>query len=892
MLQDLDRVALLTTADALGALESGPAGLSADEAEARLGVYGPNAMLSHSVHAWSVLARQLRNPLLLLLLAAAAVSGLTGDPTDTVIISVIVSLSVGLGFVNEYRSEQAVAALHAQIRHTALVIRDGVPQRVDVVALVPGDIVQLSVGDVVPADIRLLETTELECDEAVLTGESMPVDKTAGPESHDKSCALMGTIVREGTGRGVVVRTGMQTEFGRIAAGLGERPGETAFQVGLRKFSFLLVRVAGVLTASIFVINIVLHRPFIDALLFSLAIAIGLTPQLLPAIVTVSLSMGSRRLAAKKVLVKRLVSIEDLGNITVLFTDKTGTLTDGRITLERALDGIGATPTSAGGVTVERAHLLGLVCNEAVVDAGKAVSGNALDVALWDGADDALMARAGAWRRVALRPFDHERRMSAVVADAPDGERWLVVKGEPEGVIARCDSIDPTVAASLSDLYDAGARVIAVGARRVTTMTTAAGSVAPAAVTMPSDADEQHLALVGLLVFTDRPKADAAPSLARLARLGIVVKVITGDSQQVAVKVCRDLGLDVLGALTGDEVDALDDEALGTVIDHTTVFARVGPETKSRIVRVQRLRGEDVAFMGDGVNDAVALHHADVGISVDTGTDVAKDAADIVLLDKDLGVLADGVVEGRRIFANTIKYVLMATSSNFGNMFSAAGASAFLSFLPMLPSQILLNNLLYDTSQMTIPTDNVDEEMLARPSAWDLGFIRSFMIFFGPLSSIFDFATFAVMIRVLHAHAAEFRTGWFVESLATQALVIFVIRTRRRPFWRSRPSAPLLVASLVVPLVGIALPYMPFGHALGFTHLPVEYYPILGAMIISYLVLVEQAKAVFYKNRAMGTPLAVPKSRQARRVYRRAARFTHRSRLQKATAERGISGAK
>ncbi len=651
----------------------------------------------------------------------------------------------------------------------------------------------------------------------------------------------------------------MQTAFGRIAAGLGERPGETAFQVGLRKFSFLLVRVAAVLTVSIFVINIALHRPFIDALLFSLAIAIGLTPQLLPAIVTVSLSMGSRRLAQKQVLVKRLVSIEDLGNITLLFTDKTGTLTEGHITFDRSVE--------AAGVAPDRAHMLGLVCNEALLADGAAVSGNALDVALWDAAEPAVAEQAEGWKRVASRPFDHERRLSVVVADAPDGERWLVVKGEPEAVIARSDSVPETMTTSLSDLYDAGARVIAVGARP-----------APG-VEAPADADEQHLGLVGFLVFSDRPKADAAPSLARLAKLGIVVKVITGDSPQVAVKVCRDLGLDVLGALTGEQVDALDDDALGAAIDHTTVFARVGPETKSRIVRVQRLRGSDVAFMGDGVNDAVALHHADVGISVDTGTDVAKDAADIILLDKDLGVLADGVVEGRRIFANTIKYVLMATSSNFGNMFSAAGASAFLSFLPMLPSQILLNNLLYDASQMTIPTDEVDEEMLARPSAWDLGFIRSFMIFFGPLSSIFDFVTFGVMIGVLHAHAPEFRTGWFVESLATQSLVIFVIRTRRRPFWHSRPSRQLLVASSIVPVVGLALPYLPFGPTLGFTHLPLEYYPILGAMIVGYLVLVEWAKAIFYKKRVIGEPVAVPKSRQARRVYRRAARFTHSKRF-------------
>ncbi len=744
-------------------MESGTGGLSADEARRRLHTYGPNALRSHGARALPVLARQLRNPLLLLLLAAAAVSGLTGDASGGVIIGVIVTLSVGLGFFNEYRSEQAVEALHSQIRSTALVVRDGTPSRVPVTELVPGDLLQLAVGDIVPADVRLLETVELECDEAVLTGEAVPVEKTADAVVEgDRSCALMGTIVREGTARGVVVRTGMDTGFGRIAAGLGTRPAETAFQVGLRQFSFLLVRVAGVLTTLIFVVNLLLHRPFIDALLFSLAIAIGLTPQLLPAIVTVSLSTGSRRLARRKVLVKRLVSIEDLGNITVLFTDKTGTLTEGHITFDRSLD--------ASGTAATPAHVLGLVCNEALLDGDHAVGGNALDVALWEGADAATKAEARRWKRVSVRPFDHTRRLATVIADAPDGTRRLVVKGEPESVLKHSDGVPAAAAATLSDLYDAGARVIAVGAR-----------VAPG-LALATDAEEQHLDFVGFLVFVDQPKADAAESLARLDRLGIVVKVITGDSSQVAVKVANDLHLDVLGTLTGDEVDALSDDELGDAIGRTTIFARVGPETKARIVRVQRLRGADVAFMGDGVNDAVALHHADVGISVDTGTDVAKDAADIILLDKDLGVLADGVVEGRRIFANTIKYVLMATSSNFGNMFSAAAASAFLSFLPMLPTQILLNNLLYDGSQMTIPTDNVDEEMLARPSAWNIGFIRSFMMFFGPLSSIFDFATFAVMIGVLHAHAPEFRTGWFVESLATQTLVIFVIRSRRCAF--------------------------------------------------------------------------------------------------------------
>jgi len=851
----LDESARRSTADVLRALDTSIEGLSSEEARRRLVQYGPNALRSHGARGWAVLSRQLRNPLLLLLLAAAAVSGATGDPTDALIIAVIVGLSVGLGFFNEYRSEKAVEALHSQIRQNALVVRDGTPRPVDVVELVPGDIVRIRVGDIIPADIRLLDVTELECDEAVLTGESMPVEKSVTPvENGAGSCGLMGTIVKEGSAVGVVVRTGTGTQFGAIAVGLGERHSETAFQVGLRKFSFLLVRVAGALTVSIFVINLLLHRPFIDALLFSLAIAIGLTPQLLPAIVTVSLSTGSRRLARRKVLVKRLVSIEDLGNITLLFTDKTGTLTEGNITFDRALD--------SAGTASEHAHMLGLVCNEAVLADGKAVSGNALDVALWNAADAKIADEALHWSNVAVRPFDHQRRLSSVVADGPDGVRRLVVKGEPEGVLKRCAAPPPEAATLLTELYRGGARVIAVAARDAPGLTAA------------TDAEERDLAFVGFLVFVDRPKADAGPSLARLDRLGIAVKIITGDSDLVAVKVCEDIGLDVLGSLTGDQVDAMNDEELGAAIDATTVFARVGPDTKSRIVRVQRLHGADVAFLGDGVNDAVALHHADVGISVDTGTDVAKDAADIILLDKDLGVLADGVVEGRRIFANTIKYILMGTSSNFGNMFSAAGASAFLSFLPMLPSQILLNNLLYDASQMTIPTDTVDEEMLARPSAWDIGFIRSFMAFFGPISSLFDFATFAVMLGVLHASANEFRTGWFVESLATQTLVIFIIRTRRHPFWKSRPSLAIVISSLLVPVIGGVLPYLPFGHTLGFTHLPFEFYPILMLLVIVYLAFVEFVKSAFYRARVIEGPVAVRRPRHERRVARRAARFS------------------
>lgn len=862
---DITRAASLEVTAVLDALGSSTGGLASAEAARRLEVSGPNALRSHGARPLSVLARQLRNPLLLLLLGAAAVSGATGDLTDAVIIAVIVAVSVGLGFFNEFRSEQAVEALHSRIRHQATLLRDGKPSLADVVDLVPGDIVFLKMGDLVPADLRLVEVDELECDEAVLTGEPAPAPKSTDPleptsTAQPANCASMGTIVHQGTGRGVVIATGAATAFGKIALGLSDRPPETAFQVGLRRFSLFLVKVAAILTTGIFVANLVLRRPFLDALLFSLAIAIGLTPQLLPAIVTVSLSTGSRRLGRLKVLVKRLVSIEDLGNITTLFTDKTGTLTEGRITFQAAID--------AAGASSPEAFVHALVCNEAILDQGLAVSGNQIDMALWDGANgtDTVAADGSAtalrWRRLGSAPFDHTRRLASVVADDPDGTRWLVTKGEPERVLASCRQQPAPAEATLQRLFDEGARVIAVARR-------------PAAgMTAVQSADEHDLEFIGFLVFSDPPKASAADSLRRLAALGIEVKVITGDSDRVARTVCERLGLAVTGTLTGDGVDSLDDAQLAAAIPETTVFARIGPDQKSRIVSVQRASGADVAFLGDGVNDAVALHHADVGISVDTATDVAKDAADILLLENDLGVLADGVVEGRRIFANTIKYVLMATSSNFGNMFSAAGASLFLKFLPMLPSQILLNNLLYDVGQMTIPTDRVDDEQLARPSQWDIRFIRRFMAVFGPLSSIFDFATFAILLSMLHASTPEFRTGWFIESLATQTLIVFVIRTRRIPFFRSRPSGPVLATTVTMAAIGAILPFTPLAGILGFTRLPVVFFAILAALIAAYLAIVEVAKGRFYAVSHVGEPVGT-RHKHERRIHRRAARFSH-----------------
>ncbi len=857
---DMAAAGSLASAAVLARLGSSKEGLAEAEAARRLREVGPNAVRSHRARALPVLGRQLRSPLLILLAVTALASFFVGERSDALIIGVILLASVGLGFVNEYRAEKAAEALHSKVRHRCIVLRDGHPRPVDVTQLVPGDVVDVQLGELVPADLRLLATAGLECEESVLTGESLPVDKSADPVpagtplAELSCCALMGTVVHAGSGTGVVVATGGGAEFGRIALGLGERQPETEFQAGLRKFSMLLVQVAGVLTTAIFVINVVLHRPVIDALLFSLAIAVGISPQLLPAVVSTSLAAGSRQLARRKVLVKRLVCIEDLGDIEVLFTDKTGTLTEGSLHFMRS-----AGPDGRPGAE-EPLHL-GLLCNEAVVEDGHAAGGNPLDVALWDSPaaarEKAALAR---YRRLATLPFDHDRRAVSVLVEDDAGSRMIITKGAPEGMLERCADVPAAARPALDAEFAAGNRVVAVASRAAPGQSAITG------------ADEHDLRFRGLLVFLDPPKATARQALGRLAGLGVTVKVLTGDNPAVAAKVCAGLGLPSGRVMTGADIDAADDAELGALLEETSVFARVSPEHKARIVRAQRRTGVDVAFLGDGVNDAIALHAADVGISVESATDVAKDAADVLLLEKDLDVLADGVMEGRRIFTNTMKYVLMGTSSNFGNMFSAAGASLFLGFLPMLPSQILLNNLLYDSSQMAIPTDNVEPEQVAQPSRWDVALIRRFMLFFGPISSLFDFATFGVMLWVFHAGAPLFRSGWFIESLATQTLVIFAIRTRRIPFFRSRPSLPLLLAALGVVTVGAVLPATPLAHTLGFQPLPGLFFLALTLMVASYLVLIEIGKRWFYR-----TPPPVPLSRSRtpyHRLLRRAARFT------------------
>jgi len=850
----------------LAALGSGPDGLSRAAAADRLDAVGPNAVRTHEASAWSVLARQFRSPILILLLITAGLSLFLGDATNSVVIGVILLVSVGLGFSNEFRAERAAEALHSRVTHTAVVVREGAAAELDVTALVPGDVVRLGLGAIIPADLRLLAAKDLLCDESILTGESLPVAKSPAPVTEKASlgdltsCLFMGTVIQSGSCTGVVVATGGRAEFGRIALGLGERQPQTEFQLGLKRFSFLLLQVAIGLTTLIFAANLLLQRPVIESLLFSLAIAVGITPQLLPAVVSTSLATGTRQLARRRVLVKRLVCIEDLGDMDILVTDKTGTLTEGRITFTAALP-------VADGTDPGELFTLGLLATEADYTAAKAsvIGQNPLDAALWESPQAAGFIPAG-HERLDIIGFDHLRRRTSVLVREGAGTPRIITKGSPEDVLALCGPVTAEVQALLDAQFDAGSRVVAVATRE-----------APGLADL-TPVDETGLRLAGFLVFLDPPKANARESLDRLEALGITVKIATGDNAKVAERVCDELGVLSGGTITGAEAEAMSDPELSAAAREASIFARVSPEQKARIIRLLRQSGGAVGFMGDGVNDALALHQADIGISVDSATDVAKDAADVVLLDKDLGVLADGVMEGRRIFANTIKYVLMGTSSNFGNMFSAATASVVLSFLPMLPGQILLNNLLYDTGQLAIPGDRVDREQLLAPAHWNIGFIRRFMFLFGPISSLFDFATFGLMLFVFNAAPGEFRAGWFIESIATQTLIIFAIRTRRVPFLRSRPSMGLLGASLGVVALGIFLPLSPLAGLLGFDPLPVPFFLALLGMTVVYLVLVELAKQWFFARTAQQPPAPVlPRVRRRgrdHRMARRAARFS------------------
>lgn len=839
-------------------LQTNAQGLSSEEASARYIALGPNAISAKRVRWWNILLRQLRNPILWLLGSVVILSGVLGDTANSTVIGIIILMSVGLSFVTEYRAEQAASILHARVSHKVTVVRGGQSMDVDITTIVPGDLVRLKMGVIVPADIRLTEVVGLECDESIISGESQAVPKSTEQGTQTvANCALMGTIVRAGSGQGIVIATGARTEFGQIALQLSQQEPQTYFQTGLRKFSLFLLMVALALTVAVVIGNLFLGRPLIGTLLFALALAVGMTPQLLPAILSSSLAMGSRELAKQGVLVKRLISIEDLGDVDMLVTDKTGTLTTGIIGFDKAVPVGSNDPFSFGLLAIDSEYHEALASTAGM---------NALDAALWsfERAKESFDS-LGEVQKVDTLPFDHERRLASVLVRV-NQKQLIVTKGSAEDLIPRCSHVSSSAQSQLNELYSTGARVLAVASK-------------PISSNSLTKSDEYGLTLLGFLSFTDHLKTDARASLSALAELGIKLKIATGDSAVASSAICAQLGLKMGTPLTGQEIDQISDAELSRSVEAHDIFARVSPEQKSRILKALQRDGRAVGFLGDGVNDAIALHDADVGISVDSATDVAKDAADVVLLKKDLGVLVNGIRLGRRVFNNTLKYLLMGTSGDFGNMFSAAIGSVILPFLPMLPGQVLLQDLMYDSSQLAIPTDKVDPEQLVRPSHWNLDLIRRFMLVFGPISSVFDLLTFGLMTWGFHASMAEFQTGWFVESLATATLIGLVIRTRRVPFFLSKPSWPMLLSILGIVSIGAWLPYSGFANWLGFTPLPLPFFGALSGMIVGYLLLVESAKKLFFRR---SSRFSSDRHRgHAHKIARRSARF--RSRAQKPT---------
>ncbi len=822
-------------------LEATQAGLSQQEARARSAQFGPNTLRDHGERPLLIqYLSHFKNPLVMILLAASAVSALTGEITGFVIIWAIVLMSVTLDFFQEYRAGRAAEKLKKVVAVRATVLRDGHSQEIPIVKLVPGDVVLLSAGDLIPADCRLLEAKDFFINQSLLTGESYPVEKhaldlpaPAADLSQAENAVFMGTSVISGMAKAMVCRIGADTAVGDIADSLAVKPPPTAFELGTQSFGMLIMRLTFLLVLFVFLINAFFHRPFLDSFLFAIALAVGLTPELLPMVITVTLSRGAMRMAKKQVIVKRLAAIHNLGSMDVLCTDKTGTLTEGRIKLERHLDAEGN----------DSAQVLQLAYLNSYFETG-----------LKSPLDDAILEHkeidASSWRKIDEVPFDFERRRVSVLVDQGE-KRLLVVKGSPEDILRLSTQyalgeeqgfqpLDDKARASIQVLHDSlgkeGFKVLGIAWRTV-------ALDHPHAVVD----DETELVFAGFAAFLDPPKESAAHALKALAADGVSVKIVTGDSELVTRYVCDQLGMQVTGVLTGSEIQQMDDPTLAVRVREANLFCRVTPAQKNRIILSLKTQGHTVGYLGDGINDAPSLRSADVGISVDGAVDVAKAAADMIMLREDLNVLHAGVQEGRRTFTNILKYIMMGTSSNFGNMFSMAGATLFLPFLPMLPSQILLNNLLYDVSELPIPMDNVDNTYLTHPRHWDTTFIRNYMWVVGPVSSVFDFLMFFILLKVFGAGEELFHTGWFIESIATQVLVIFVIRTRGNPF-RSRPSLALTITSLMVVLIAIAMPFTPVAAQLGFVAPPPLFFMILPAMVLCYLVAVEFVKRLFYRH--------------------------------------------
>ncbi len=836
------------------------AGLSGAEAASRLSKFGPNLFRDHQERPLLLqFLSRFKNPLVILLLVASGISALTGDVTNFLLIGFMVLFSVTLDFVQEHRAGKAAASLRQSVSVRAMVVRDGKQFEVPVAEVVPGDLVVLSAGDMIPADGRVLEAHDFFVKQALLTGETYPVEKRPGEaaagasEPQDAANAVfMGTTVISGSARIQVVKTGTGTAIGAIADSLTRQAPPTAFEIGTHRFGLLIMRLTILLVLFVLLVNALLHRPWLESFLFAVALAVGLTPELLPMVVSLTLSRGALHMAKKRVIVKRLASIQNLGSMDVLCTDKTGTLTEAKIKLEQHVDPQGK-PSAR---VLELAYL-----------------NSFFETGLKSPLDEAILAHenidVSAWKKIDEVPFDFERRRVSVLLDKGDG-RLLVVKGASEEIIGLCthyeeqdkevqSPLDKDSRARIHEQHIAmekeGFRVLGIAWREVP-------PDHPHAVI----GDEAELVLAGFAGFLDPPKESAGAALAALKECGVSVKIVTGDSELVTQHVCAQLNIPVKGVLTGKEIAEMDDHALRVRVAKANLFCRVNPSQKDRVILALKARGHVVGYLGDGINDAPSLHSADVGLSVDSAVDVAKEAADMILLDQDLHVLYEGVLEGRRTFGNIMKYIMMGTSSNFGNMFSMAGAALFLPFLPMLPTQILLNNVLYDVSEVPIPLDEVDAEELRKPRVLDMNFIRDFMLVIGPISSAFDFLTFYVLLMVLKADQALFQTGWFVESLCTQVLVIFVIRTRGNPF-KSCPHRILAATSVVVAAVGAALPFTPVGTYFGFVPLPAKFYLILAVMVVIYLLAVELAKKGFYRwHKASGSYRSAARTRLTSRV--------------------------
>ncbi len=823
----------------LGTSESG---LSEEEASRRLETHGPNVVTEEARHTkLRLLGRACLNPLVILLLVLATVSFLTGDARAGVVMLSMVVLGVVLRFVQEARADNAAAKLKAMITVTATVVREGRPREVPLAELVPGDVVKLSAGDMVPADLRILSCKDLFVIQSSLTGESLPVEKFDGaepaadrPVAELRNVCFLGTSVESGSATGVVVETGFKTYLGKMARSIVAQSVQTSFDRGVARFTWLMIRFIVVMVPVVFLINGLTKHDWTEAFFFALAVAVGMTPEMLPMIVTVCLSRGAIGMSRKKVIVKRLNSIQNFGAMDVLCTDKTGTLTLDRVVLERHCD----------VVQNEDQEVLSFAYLNSHFQTGLK---NLLDRAILEHREIHDSFAVPEFEKVDEIPFDFSRRVMSVVIKAPQGEHRLISKGAPEAIFERCNRfeldgqvypMDPVLIQDLKEEYDSlsadGFRVLAI----------AYADFEPRATY--SRNDERDLVLKGYVAFLDPPKATAAPAIAALKQHGVSVKVLTGDNELVSRKICADVGLPSESVVLGSQVAATSDAELGETVDRATLFARLSPADKERIVRALQGRGHVVGFMGDGINDSPALRAADVGVSVDSAVDIAKEAADVILLEKSLMVLEEGVLEGRKVFANILKYIRMGASSNFGNMFSVLGASAFVPYLPMAPIQILTNNLLYDFSQVPIPADNVDPEQIAKPRPWDMGEITRFILFIGPCSSVFDYTTYLMMLYIFDgwdpANESLFQTGWFVESLLTQTLIIHIIRTNRIPFLQSLASWPMIATTAAIMTIGMWLPFSPLGPWLSFTPLPGLYWPLLALTLFCYVLLTQGVK--------------------------------------------------